>query len=371
MERAVKIISVVGARPQFVKLAPVAQAFDAYDCADHGVVHTGQHYDENMSGAFFDELELPHPELNLKIGSGTQAEQTGQMMIGLESVFVGNRPDVVIVYGDTNSTLAATLVATKLHIPIAHVESGLRSFNRTMPEEVNRLVADHCGDRLYAPTPRALQNLKNEGLGERAILSGDVMFDAVLRSIELGREKCKVIDKLGLTSGNFGLVTVHRPVNTSAEELRILLSAVEKVVADGMKLVFPVHPRTRVVLDEIKYKPVTGLVLIDPLPYLDNIQMVQAAACLITDSGGMQKEAAFLETPCVTVRKETEWTETVELGVNRLVDNDEVALREAVGHMVSANNLFDDETRSRLKAQYGEGNAANVIVKDIMEQLVD
>lgn len=369
MVSSAKIASVVGARPQFVKLAPVAQALDELGVIEHVVVHTGQHYDANMSETFFDELELPAPDQNLEVGSGTHADQTGKMLTGLEAFFDAERPDVVVSYGDTNSTLAATLAATKLHVPVAHIESGLRSFNREMPEEINRLVADHCSDRLYAPTPTSLQNLGNEGLSNRAILTGDVMFDAVLRNISIARAKSSVIDELRVSHGQFGLVTVHRPVNTGPGDLENLLGALETVVGSGLRLIFPVHPRTKAVINELQYRPPKGLSLIDPLPYLDNILMIEAAAVVITDSGGVQKEAAFLSTPCITLRQETEWTETIELGINQLANNDGAALALAVADLMAGDDVFDQEMKYKLESHYGTGNASAVIARDLIEWL--
>ena len=364
-----KLVSVVGARPQFVKLAPIARALEAVEGAEHRVIHTGQHYDDNMSAAFFDELELPRPDVDLGVGSGSHAAQTGAMLTALEADFEAHRPDAVIVYGDTNSTLAATLAAAKIHVPVAHVEAGLRSFDRGMPEEINRLVADHCGDRLYAPTPRAKRNLDNEGLGERAVLSGDVMFDAVQRNKSLAADKSDVLDRLGLQPGGFGLVTVHRAANTTAEALGRLMQALDETAQERLPLVFPVHPRTRSVLDGMRYEAPQGLTLLDPVPYLDNLALIGSAAVVLTDSGGVQKEAAFMHTPCLTLRDETEWTETVEIGVNRLVGSNPDGLVDAVNEVLEAGNMFDDAVLLHLIEHYGEGKAGETIIEDCLEWL--
>lgn len=359
------LVSVVGARPQFVKLAPVARALAAREGVVHRVVHTGQHYDENMSARLFEELELPAPDLNLGVGSGSHAGQTAAMLIGLEAAFTDHMPAAVVVYGDTNSTLAATLVASKMHIPVAHVEAGLRSHNRLMPEEINRLVADHCADRLYAPTPRAMSNLESEDLAGRAVLSGDVMLDALLRAMDLAESGSRMLNSLKLESGRFALVTIHRPANTSASVLEFLMRTLEDTARQHVPLVFPLHPRTRAVLDRIGYTAPAGVHLIEPLAYLDMVALLRAAAVVITDSGGVQKEAAFLHTPCLTLRSETEWIETVEIGVNRLVAGDDLA--SSVGEVLAAPDVFDEPTLERLREHYGTGSAAAVIVDDLVQ----
>lgn len=358
------LVSVVGARPQFVKLAPICRAMALADNIEHLVVHTGQHYDDNMSASFFEQLGMHEPHLNLGVGSGSHAEQTATMLTALESFLRDRRPDALLTYGDTNSTLAATLAATKIHIPVAHVEAGLRSFNRAMPEEINRLVADHCGDRLYAPTPQAMVNLERENLLGRAVLSGDVMFDSVRHNIELARSRSRALEDLDFAAGAFGMVTVHRPVNTTDATLRVLLGVLETTARRHLPLLFPVHPRTRAVLDKLGYKPPPELVILEPLSYLDNICLLEAAAFVITDSGGVQKEAAFLHTPCLTVRDETEWTETVDIGVNHLVGSSGKQLVEAVGAVLAAQNPFDDRALRRIEECYGDGHAAEKIVKD-------
>ena len=364
MADSINIVSVVGARPQFVKLAPIARAIAARDGIEHRIIHTGQHYDENMSASFFEQLQLPKPDVDLEVGSGSHAVQTAAMLTSLETDFCAAKPDAVFVYGDTNSTLAATLAAAKLDVPIAHIEAGLRSFNRTMPEEINRLVADHCGDRLYAPTPQAMKNLDDENLTGRSVFSGDVMRDAVLHNIELSSQQSTALTDMGIMAGEFGLVTVHRPVNTTGDALAQLLAALEETASRYLPLVFPVHPRTRSVLDEMGYESSDRLMLVDPLPYLDNISLIQAAALVITDSGGVQKEAAFLRTPCLTMRSETEWTETVEIGVNRLVGDGATGLVENVGDVVEVGEMFHADTLRLLDEYYGDGDAAGFIVDD-------
>jgi UDP-GlcNAc3NAcA epimerase len=358
------LVSVVGARPQFVKLAPIVRAAERRAECTHRIVHTGQHYDDKMSAAFFEQLEIPKPDIDLGVGSASQGAQTAAMLVKLEDYLLNEAPTAILTYGDTNSTLAATLAAAKLQIPVAHIEAGLRSFNRAMPEEVNRLVADHCSDRLYAPTPRAMENLKDENLADRAVLTGDVMLDAMNQNIALADKKSRALDEYGVRDIEFGLVTVHRPVNTSGQALTALLKALEHVADDRLPLVFPVHPRTRVILDELQYTPGPGLSIIEPLPYLDVITLLQAAAVLITDSGGMQKEAAFLKTPCLTMRDETEWTETVDIGVNRLVGNSGSDLVAAMAELEDSEQVFTHGVQDKIAEHYGSGDAANVIMDD-------
>lgn len=369
MPNVLTLVSVVGARPQFVKLAPISRAIGALENVQHKVVHTGQHYDSNMSDAFFEQLELRAPDVNLAIGSGSHAQQTGEMLKSIEAYLESDPVDAVLTYGDTNSTLAATLAASKIHVPVAHIEAGLRSFDRAMPEEINRLVADHCGDRLYAPTPAAMENLARESLADRAILSGDVMMDAIVHNSKLASANSWILDTLKLEGDCFGLVTIHRPVNTTADALRRLLDSLEAISRKSLKLVFPAHPRTRAVLHQLDYQPPSDLLILEPLSYLDNLAMVDAAAVVITDSGGVQKEAAFLKTPCLTVRNETEWVETIELGVNRLVGADGNALIEAVEQTLASPNPFDTETQRRLEEQFGKGDAGTRIITDCVAWL--
>lgn len=369
MRKSLTFLSVVGARPQFVKLAPIARAFAQHQGCTHQIVHTGQHYDDRMSASFFDQLEIPKPDIDLAVGSGGHGVQTAGMLTSLEDHLLEDKPDAVLTYGDTNSTLAATLAASKLHIPVAHIEAGLRSFNRKMPEEINRLVADHCSDRLYAPTPTAMKNLANENLVDRAVVTGDVMLDAINHNIKLATDNSKVLLEYGLTGKAFGLVTVHRPVNTTGQALDELLSALEKVAKSIMPVIFPVHPRAKAVLDEMSYVPGPDLQIVDPAPYLDIITLINGAAVVITDSGGMQKEAAFLRTPCLTMRDETEWTETVDLGVNRLVGNSGSHLVEMMSSVKSSEQVFTDYVCRQLEENYGTGNAAELIVGDCLDWL--
>ncbi|MBP1464744.1 UDP-N-acetylglucosamine 2-epimerase (non-hydrolyzing) [Candidatus Chloroploca sp. M-50] len=314
------ILTVLGARPQFIKAAPVSKALREAGHHEY-LVHTGQHYDHAMSQIFFDELGIPQPDVNLGVGSGGHGKQTGAMLMRLEEVILEQRPDWVLVYGDTNSTLAGALAAVKLHVPVAHVEAGLRSFNRTMPEEHNRILTDHCADLLFCPTQTAVNNLAHEGITQGVHLVGDTMYDAVLQFGELARQRSRILETLGLTPKQYLLATVHRPYNTdNPEHLRSIIAA---FVECGETVIFPVHPRTRARLAEADVmamlKDAPQVRLIEPVGYLDMLMLEQHARMILTDSGGMQKEAYFFAVPCLTLRPETEWVETVEAGWNVVV----------------------------------------------------
>lgn len=357
------MISVVGARPQFVKLAPVVRA-----CAEveikHTIVHTGQHYDDNMSNVFFDELDIPKPDINLAIGSSGHAAQTGQMMERLEHLFLEKKPDVVLVYGDTNSTLAASLAASKIHVLVAHIEAGLRSFNRKMPEEINRVTTDHCSDRLYVPSPAGMENLKNENLEDRSVFSGDVMHDAVKHGIVLAEstDKTPIV-----TTPDYGLLTLHRASNTESEVLLPLLCSLDTLAQRYMPLVFPVHPRTRSIIEKSGINLSASINMIEPLPYLDMLQTIKNASLVLTDSGGLQKEAAFLGTQCVTLREETEWTETLACGINRLAGTDAARIEQAIHSIASEDYKFHPEALTAIESSFGDGTAAKKIVADVLE----
>ena len=345
-----KIVSVVGARPQFVKLFPITNAIP--NGVDHQIVHTGQHYDEAMSQIFFDELAIPRPQFNLDIGSGSHAVQTAQMMIGLEASLLKLKPDVVLVYGDTNSTIAAALVTAKLNIPLAHLEAGLRSFNRTMPEEVNRIVTDHLSDLLFAPSQIAMANLRIEGLEQKSFLVGDVMVDAVLMA------KSMIQDDTSMTNPNSGeyiYCTIHRAENTdNVERLRMLVAQIRK---SPLKIVLSAHPRllAKCELAGVRLEG-TNIEVIAPQSYLKSISLITNASGVITDSGGMQKEAYILGIPLLTIRNETEWPET-------LVDSANVL--DPSGDLVST-----DWTRRAFRMQddlYGDGAAAHLVIEALIK----
>ncbi len=321
-----KILSIVGARPQFIKAAPVSR--ELRRSHREVLLHTGQHYDERMSELFFRQLQIPEPDYNLGVGSASHGAQTGSMLIGIEKVMLDENPDWVMVYGDTNSTLAGALAAAKLHIPLAHVEAGLRSYNKSMPEEVNRLLTDHVSDLSLCPTQTAVRNLARESIVEGVHLVGDVMYDAFLQNLRVARGQTRVLDELGLAPGSFLLVTVHRAENTDDRgRLRSILRGLE---AGGVQVIFPVHPRTRAALQALEWPGASNIRLIDPVGYLEMLALEEAASMILTDSGGVQKEAYFLGTPCVTLRDRTEWTETVESGWNVLVGTEACAIAEAI-----------------------------------------
>lgn len=317
-----KIVTIVGARPQFIKAAPVSKALREAGHHEY-LVHTGQHYDHNMSQIFFDELQIPQPDCNLEIGSGAHGKQTGQMLMRLEEVMQAEHPDWVLVYGDTNSTLAGALAAVKLQIPVAHVEAGLRSFNRTMPEEHNRVLTDHCADLLFCPTQTAVDLLAKEGITQHVHLVGDTMYDAVLQFGALARHST-MLEQLQLSPKAYLLATVHRPYNT--DDPATLRSILHAFGALAHPVLFPVHPRTRKKIAELGLDQATAnanVIFIEPVGYLDMLHLLQNARLLLTDSGGMQKEAYFFAVPCVTLRPETEWIETVTMGWNVLVGTDQ------------------------------------------------
>lgn len=315
-----KVVSVVGARPQFVKAAVVNRALSQRSEIEALLIHTGQHYDAEMSKIFFEDLDIAAPEYDLGIGSGSHGSQTGKMLIAIDQVLSKIRPDAVVVYGDTNSTLAGALAAAKLHFPVLHVEAGLRSFNREMPEEINRVLTDHLSDMLFAPTDGAVTNLVREGIERNQIYKvGDVMYDAALLYAQRAEEKSDILRQLPVSPGSYILVTVHRAQNTDCtERLQVICETLCRL-AGQMPVIFPAHPRTRKVLERSGLLSILENVrLIEPLGYLDMVMLEKNARLVLTDSGGVQKEAFFYRVPCVTLREETEWVELVELGWNRL-----------------------------------------------------
>jgi len=315
-----KILSVVGARPQFVKAAPVGRALARAEI-EEVLLHTGQHYDAGMSDVFFEELGLARPRYNLGFGSGSHASQTAAMLTGIERVIEEEQPSGVLIYGDTNSTLAAALAAAKLGVPVAHVEAGLRSFNRSMPEEINRLVADRLSDLLFCPTDVAASNLAAEGITTGVHIVGDVMYDAVLLFSELSASNAEdILGRLGLRPGAYLLATVHRASNTdNPENLRSIVSALGSA---GETVVFPVHPRTRKAMQAAGIEPGPGIKVLEPVSYLEMLSLERGARKILTDSGGVQKEALWFGVPCITMRDETEWVETVRCGWNTLTGTD-------------------------------------------------
>jgi UDP-GlcNAc3NAcA epimerase len=347
-----RVLTVVGARPQFIKAAPVSHALRREH--QEFLLHTGQHYEDAMSDLFFRELGIPAPDLNLEVGSGRHGVQTGAMLPGIEDVAIEQRPDWILVYGDTNSTLAGALVGAKLHIPVAHVEAGLRSYDRRMPEEVNRVVADHLSTLLLCPTETAVANLAREGIRAGVEMVGDVMYDAFEQNREVARRSRGILSELGLEAGGYQLMTLHRAENVDdPSRLRAILEGVE---ASGEKVVFPVHPRTRDALAARGVKPSKNVTVIEPVGYLEMLVLEENAEVVVTDSGGVQKEAYFAGRPCVTLRHATEWTETVAAGWNVLAGVDPDAIAQAMREFRPSGD------RPPL---FGDGHAAERVVASL------
>jgi len=312
-----KVLTVVGARPQFIKCAPVSK--EIRKVGTEILVHTGQHYDAGMSDVFFQDLDLPKPDHHLGVGSGSPSQQTAQMLEKLERIMMEEKPHCLLVYGDTNSTIAGALAAVKLHIPVVHVEAGLRSFNREMPEEINRVVTDHVSSLLLCPTETGIENLKREGIIKGVYLIGDVMYDALWDNWTLAKERSSILPRLQLTTKQYALVTVHRAENTdNSDNLRNILKALTQLGREKEKIVFPIHPRTKKRLHELGWNPPNQVLVVDPVSYLDMISLEANASIILSDSGGVQKEAYWLGVPCITLRNETEWIETVKSGWNVL-----------------------------------------------------
>jgi len=347
-----KIVSVVGARPQFVKLFPITRAIPTG--VNHEIVHTGQHYDESMSQVFFDELQIPRPIINLDVGSGTHAQQTAAMMVGLEKSFLETKPDIVLVYGDTNSTIAATLVASKMHIPVAHLEAGLRSFNRLMPEELNRIVTDHLSDLLLAPSDTAMTNLTNEGLESKSVNVGDVMVDSTLMAQDMIKDYKSRFRPINQT---YIFCTIHRAENT--DDPRLLSNLITKIANSPIHVVFAAHPR---IVEKCRISDIDlyqrGIEIIPPQSYLSTIKLMREASGVITDSGGMQKEAYILETPALTLRSETEWSETLIGGWNQL---------DPTGNLISSD--WTKQTKGERSNFFGDGDSAHKTLKSISDFL--
>jgi UDP-GlcNAc3NAcA epimerase len=347
-----KVLNIIGARPQFIKVGIVNKSLVEDSDFNSIIIHTGQHYDENMSKVFFDELKISRPDYNLNIGSGNHGQQTAAMLSGIEEILIKEKPEWVIVYGDTNSTIAGSLAASKLHIKTAHVEAGLRSFNRRMPEEINRIATDHISDLLFAPTKNAMTLLEKEGLKSKSVFSGDVMYDSILHFEKLANQKSQLSNITDLK--DYYLATIHRQENT--EDL-VRLQNIFNAFSDlDHPVLVPIHPRTQKHLSEIKYSD--NVKIIDPVSYLEMILLLKNCRKVLTDSGGLQKEAYFLKKQCITLRDETEWTETLDSNWN---------------FVVGANtNLILEKTKAekidRQKNYFGDGSSVKIIIDTLNRQ---
>ncbi|MBI3795643.1 MAG: UDP-N-acetylglucosamine 2-epimerase (non-hydrolyzing) [Deltaproteobacteria bacterium] len=350
------IFHVVGARPNFMKAAPVVRALACSDFLRQTLVHTGQHYDVNMSEVFFRELGLPAPDVNLEVGSGSHAQQTAEIMSRFEPVVLEHKPDLVLVYGDVNSTVAAALVCAKLLVPVGHVEAGLRSFDRTMPEEINRLLTDQISDLLFTPSIDGNENLLREGVAaEKMHLVGNVMIDTLIRLLPVAQEGT-ILTRLELQPYHYGLVTLHRPSNVDEPRMLASIMAALNDIGDDLPLVFPVHPRTRERLKTLEVRALSPCVrLIDPLSYLDFLALQRSATVVITDSGGIQEESTYLGVPCLTMRENTERPITITLGTSLLIGRDLTRLRDEVRRILEGKGkhgqippLWDGHTAKRI-----------------------
>ncbi|WP_186576730.1 non-hydrolyzing UDP-N-acetylglucosamine 2-epimerase [Aquibacillus kalidii] len=355
-----KILTVIGARPQFIKSCMLSKAIKIRQDMDEVIVHTGQHYDDNMSKVFFNQLHLPQPDYYLGVGSGSHGKQTAQMLEELEQIMLSINPDIVLVYGDTNSTLAGSLAAAKLHIPIAHVEAGLRSFNKKMPEEINRLLTDHLSKWLLCPSSSAVDNLNKEGITKGVHLTGDIMYDSVLYFKEKARQHSPILKKLSLSSDNFYLATVHRAENTDQpERLKSILEAFQQL---DRQVIIPLHPRTKNKIDQFNLTDLidsSAIKIVDPMDYFDMLTISSNANLILTDSGGLQKEAYMLKVPCITLRDETEWIETVDTGWNQLVGANSQQIVDSVGSI---------QIPSAHPDLFGNGDTANQIINLLQKE---
>lgn len=349
------IAIVLGTRPEIIKMSPIIRECEAKHL-DYFILHSGQHYSYDMDRAFFEELELPEPRYNLDVGSGTQAGQTAKILTGIEDVLVKEEPEIVLVQGDTNTAMAGALAASKLHIRVGHVEAGLRSFDRTMPEEINRVVADHISDYLFAPTETARRYLQNEGIEESKIcVTGNTIVDAVFQNQEIAKKRANILDTLGLAPQGYFLVTSHRQENVdSPETLRSIIAGLEAVHREySLPVIFPMHPRTRKMVEQFGIS-LDGITVMNPVGFLEFLQLESNARLVLTDSGGVQEETCILGVPCVTLRENTERPETIEVGANVLAGTDSAEILASAGQMLSQTGSWENP--------YGDGMASRMIV---------
>lgn len=379
----IKIVTIIGARPQIIKAAALSRAIKNKfsNKIEEVIVHTGQHYDSNMSGGFFDELQIPQPNYNLNVGSGSHAKQMATMLTGIEEILVKEKPQAIILYGDTNSTLAGAIAAAKIHVPIAHIEAGLRSFNKTMPEEINRITCDHCSTFLFSPTKAGYDNLVKEGFktdtkvpyninNPKIYHCGDVMYDNSLHFASIAEQKSKVLEKYNLQKGKFILTTIHRDNNTDIpERLNALFSALFEIhEKNKIAVILPLHPRTKKCMNECldkalleKISTSKQFIICEPLPFLDMIMLEKNCSIVMTDSGGVQKEAFYFEKPCAILRPETEWVELLACGAAVLADADKEKIVAAYYNFTSSKQSFPK--------LFGDGHAAEFICNELIKHL--
>ncbi len=352
-----KIAVILGTRPEIIKMSPIIRECEKRGL-DHYILHTGQHYSYEMDRIFFEQLRLPEVKYNLDVGSGMHGEQTGKMLAGIEQILIEDTPDVVLVQGDTNTVLAGALAASKLHIRIGHVEAGLRSFDRTMPEEINRIMADHISDYLFAPTENSKQHLRNEGIAEEKIsVTGNTVMDAVYQNLEISKQKVNILKEMNLLEKGYFLTTVHRAENTdNKERLSGILDGFRQVYEEfSLTIIFPAHPRTVKMMKEFGLHIPEGVLITDPIGYLEFLQLESGARLILTDSGGLQEEACILGVPCVTLRDNTERPETVEVGANIIAGKNIIVCTK---HMMQAGNGW--------KNPYGNGDASEIIINELI-----
>lgn len=359
MSKNLNIITVVGARPQFIKASMLSRAILKYNSVSkdikisESIIHTGQHYDQNMSNIFFEQLKIPRPAVMLECGAQSHGAMTAQMLVAIEKIILEKNPQVVVVYGDTNSTLAAALAASKLHVPVCHIEAGLRSFNKLMPEEINRILTDHVSELLLCPTSTAMKNLKAENITSGVYHTGDIMYDAAVTFGEIAEKESDILIKLNIQSGKYYLATVHRAENTdSKSSMENIVDAFIKLGSEKTPLVWPLHPRARKYLESYdllsKIENHSGIYICEPVSFLDMILLEKNARTILTDSGGIQKEAFFHSTPCVTLREQTEWVETIDAGWNQLAGASKEKIINAVLNVSTGENI----------TEYGTGKSA-------------
>lgn len=356
----IKICSIVGIRPQYIKMSKVMRLMDRNKNVEHIIINSGQHYDYNMAQVFFENLKIPNANYNLEVGSGSHAKQMSKMLIGIENILIKERPDVVVVIGDGNSTLAGALISSRLNIPVAHIEAGLRSYNLKMPEEVNRILTDHCSSVLFAPTENAYNILLREGiLKDKIYLTGDVTVDILNENLKISR-KSSILNDLELKNKDFILLTLHRAENVDD---RTILKNILKALSEFNNIIFPIHPRTKKMIDKVGLREITkNMMLIEPVGYFDFLKLLENCSLVITDSGGVQKEAFLLKVPCVTIRTETEWIETIEAGANIVAGIKTDKIKDAINKMKNKKIKYATNP-------FGNGKSSEKIIEIITKAL--